>query len=140
MPLQPSDNLVRLFRACARMAGLAVMLLGIGVLACWVLGSDALAGVLRELLTVKVNTALGFVFSGASLFLLSSDAPRRWKLNAARLAAGTALLIDLLSACESVFHGALHIAQVLFRHASGDLPPGQIPPPVSLRLLLVALA
>ena len=122
------------------MAGLAVMFLGIGVLACWVLGSDALAGVLRELLTVKVNTALGFVFSGASLFLLSSDAPRPWKQNAARIAAGAALLIGLLSVCESVFHWDLHIDQILFNDTSGDQPPGQMPPPVSLRLLLVGLA
>ncbi len=139
MPLHPSDSLVRLFRSWACIAGLAVMLLGVGVLACWDLGASTLPGGLRELLAIKVNAALGFVFSGASLLLVSSDG-NSWQPKVARWAAGITLLIGLLSLSESIFHWNLHIDQVLFNDTSGDLPPGQMPPPVSLRFLLVGLA
>lgn len=140
MPLQSSDSLVRLFKLCARIAGLAAMLLGIAVLACWTLGAGTLPSVLRELLTVKVNAALGFVFLGSCLLLASSDVSYRWKHKVARAAAGAALLIGLLSLCESILHWNLHIDQILFRDISGDQPPGLMPPPVSLRFLLLGLA
>src|SRR5258708_33282900 len=67
MPVQSNDRLVRLFKSSASAAGLTVLVLGLVVLVGWALGIDTLKTVIHGLVTMKANTALAFVFSGASL-------------------------------------------------------------------------
>jgi PAS domain S-box-containing protein len=140
MPVQSNDRLVRLLKSCASVVGFGVFALGVAVLLGWALGMDALKSVLRGLATVKANTALAFVFSGASLSLLADNSDHGWKRTIGRIAAGATLLIGLLSLSEYLFGWNLHIDQLLFRDPSGDLFPGRMVTASALRFLLIGLA
>jgi PAS domain S-box-containing protein len=140
MSFQSSDSLVRLFKLCARAAGLVVILLGIAVLIAWALGVGAGHSVLQGLLTVQANTALGFVFSGISLTFIAAHTGLAWQRSIGRIAAGATLLIGLLSLSESWLHLNLHIDELLFKDTTGDPFPGRMVPATALRFLFVGLA
>ncbi|HEV3037125.1 MAG TPA: PAS domain S-box protein [Candidatus Angelobacter sp.] len=136
MPFQSSDSLVRLFKSCARAAAFGVIFLGVAVLAAWTLGGAAASGVFRGLLTVQANAALAFMLCGVSLILVVSNYGHDWKQGLARIAAVAALLVGLLSLCESLLRFDLHIDHLLFPDASA----GRMVPATSLRFVLAGWA
>ncbi len=139
MPVPSNDRLVRLFKSYASVAGFGVSLLGIVVLLGWALSIDALKTVVRDLVTMKANTALAFVFSGASLGLLAGNPAPGGRWTIARAAALAALLIALLTLSEYLFGWNLHIDQLLFNDSS-DIFPGRMAPATALSFLLISLA
>jgi len=130
-------------RLISRAAGAAAILVGCSVLVGWVLDIGALKSVLPGVVTMKANTALGFVLSGLSLCILSSEqADQRWR----RIGQGCAVivaLIGLLTFSEYLFGWDLGIDQLLINErlgAVGTSQPGRMAPTTALDFLMIGLA
>ncbi len=64
-----SRFLVKALQSFSRISSVFVILIGVAVLLGWVFGLDFLKSVLPSSVTMKVNTALGLLFSGIALQL-----------------------------------------------------------------------
>ncbi|MES2877658.1 MAG: diguanylate cyclase [Pseudomonadota bacterium] len=113
----------------ARGFALVVIALGLVVLVGWTLDITALKSVLPGWVTMKANTALGFLMAGASLFAATRQQPTlAWHRTQLVLAAGVALL-GLLTLSEYAFNVNLGIDQLLFTapdEAVSKAPPGRM--------------
>ncbi|HSD60385.1 MAG TPA: hypothetical protein VLC55_05975 [Burkholderiales bacterium] len=126
------DKLGNVAQGCA----LAVMLVGIAVLAGWALGIQGLKSVLPGLATMKANTALCFTLSGVALAVRARPWLRRGCAGAVLALAGLTLVQDVIGA-------DLAIDQVLFRDAPGGSPtvaPGRMSPATGVGFILSAVA
>jgi two-component sensor histidine kinase len=104
-------------------AGLA--LLGLAVVAGWLLKIEPLKSVAPGLATMKFNTALGFVFTGAGL---ASAAYPRWRSVGVAGGAGV-LAIGAVSVAQYVFDLSLGIDQLVVRdggNLTGSGHPGRM--------------
>ena len=122
-----TTNVVGSCRPWAQSLAAGVFALGLLVLAGWTFDVAQLKSVLPGWVTMKANTALAFMLSGASLFLLScvgrakpeSESRQvlriRWL---GRMLGAGAALIGLLTLGEYVFGWNLRIDQLLFREAA----------------------
>jgi diguanylate cyclase (GGDEF)-like protein len=129
---------VRFFRLLGIAIGIAAALLGAVVIICgWGLGIESLKSVMPGLSTMKVNTALGIAALGAGLAL---RAGLRGGFAAARMAAGVALAIALMSLVEYGFHWQAGIDEVLFLDPA--TPRTEFPgrPAVATALMIALLA
>lgn len=99
----------------ARFCALAVATLGIAVLIGWMLDIAVLKSVLPELVTMKANTALGFVLAGGSLFAANwSKTAAVWR-RAQFVLGALVVLIGLLTLGEYALAVDLGIDQLLFQ-------------------------
>ncbi|MGH9544524.1 MAG: ATP-binding protein [Terriglobales bacterium] len=111
------------YRTIARWGGVLLFLLGASVLLGWLWHVGWLTRVLPGRVTMKPNTAIGFLFLGMALFLLTrSGKTRRAQLWCAA-AAIVVILAGLLTLSEYLFHFDLRIDQLLFQ----DLMPSPYP-------------
>lgn len=125
------------------MLGYAIIFTGAAVLAGWELHLPALTCILPGFVSMKANTAAGFILAGISLTLLgrSPAAP-----GAQRWAQGGALLVGLLGLLtlgEFIFGLNLGIDQLLFREPQGTvvtLAPGRMAPLCAFEFVLLAVA
>jgi PAS domain S-box-containing protein len=128
-----------------KIASLGVMLIGALVLVGWILDIAILKSVISGFDTMKANTALAFVLSGLSLWLLqrSTTENASLALNSARLCAALVALIGLLTLSQYLFGWNLGIDELLIREsrpAIGTLSPGRMAPAVALNFFLLGLA
>lgn len=126
------DSLGKVAQGCA----LAVMLVGLAVLAAWALGIEGLKSVLPGLATMKANTALCFTLSGAALTLRGRPM-LRWACAGAVLALGGLTLVQEFTGSD------LGIDQLLFRDASAaaqTVAPGRMSPATAVSFLLIGAA
>lgn len=136
-----TDNQVELAARCKFISGLSgAMAAAIGGLVAggWLLDIAALRSLIPGLPEMKMNPAVCFMLSGASLWLLATR-PRytAW----ARVCAGLVVLIAGLTLCEYLVGRDLGIDQLLVVDRSTDSPhPGRIPMAGALNLMLVGLA
>lgn len=116
--------------------------LGAGVLAGWAFHIQPLKSVLPDLVTMKANTALAFLLSGVSLFLLQQhNGPRAHK--AGRVLACLVAAIGIGTLLEYLFHVDLAIDQVLFpedRGAVATSHPGRMAPNTAVCFALAGAA
>ena len=143
MITQSNHNLVARFKDSSRVVSAIVILIGCTVLVGWMLDIAVLKSVFPGLATMKANTALGFILSGLSLWLLhtESTAPRTRRI--AQACAVIVSLSGLLTLGEYIFGWDLGIDQLLFkdlRGAVGTLSPGRMAPNTALNFLLVGCA
>ncbi len=143
MITQSNHNLVATYKASSRLASAIVAAIGCAVLVGWMLDIAVLKSVFPGLATMKANTALGFILSGLSLWLLhtESTAPRTRRI--AQACAVIVSLLGLLTLGEYIFGWDLGIDQLLFkdlRGAVGTLSPGRMAPNTALNFLLVGCA
>ncbi len=121
-----------------------VVLIGVVVLLGWWFGIPALKGVLPNSPTMKANSALCFVLTGASLFLLAhgrlDSGWKKWTSTACALGAA---LLATLTLLQYFLGWDLHIDQAL----ASDLPispatshPGRMAPHTALCFLLLGVA
>ncbi|MGV0024947.1 PAS domain-containing sensor histidine kinase [Phormidesmis priestleyi] len=133
--LQRSATLLR--RASSAIS-LFVMLVGSIVLAGWLLNIELIKyGFVRDTVTMKANTAIAFVSSGWSLWLLQHR-HRASRFFAQVLAANVAL-IGLLTLSQYIFGWDLGIDQSLFRDDStrAGFSPGRMGLNTALSFVLV---
>jgi PAS domain-containing protein len=110
------------FLAVSEVLSLLVLWGGILVLAGWALDLPALKSIFPDLVNMKANTALCFVFSGASLWLLQikrRDDRRFQKM--AQVLSGGVFAIGLLTFLEYMFGWNLWIDQFLFEELPGAI-------------------
>jgi diguanylate cyclase (GGDEF)-like protein/PAS domain S-box-containing protein len=128
--------------AVARLGAVAVVAIGVAVLAGWVFDVSRLRGPVPGLVDMKANTAVGFLLCGAALLLDPSAAtPRRRTL--ARACAGLAGLLGALTLAEYVTGARLGIDELLVHDVADPAHaayPGRPAPQTALAFVLVAVA
>lgn len=114
---------------------------GAGMLLAWALGLEWLTRILPDMVSMKPNTALGFVLSGTSLWLVREHCASRqqqWSV----LAAVLVLLIGTLTFYQMLYGVNLGIDELLFRdiyqnNLTGQ--PGRMSPMSAVSFVLLAL-
>lgn len=117
------------FRHSSQLIGLLIIFVGATVLAGWVTGTEALKSILPSFVSMKANTALGFLLGGIALFLLGFTEAKMPVRVFARFSAFIMTLIGLLTCCEYFFGWDLGIDQLLFIEppgAIGTVSPGRM--------------
>jgi len=147
MTTQSNPQLVRAFRIVSQGASSAVIGAGVVALVGWLFDVQVLKSLHPDWVTMKANTALGFLLAGCALWLsqpgpdLSPPAPRRLRL--ALLLAFVVALLGGLTLVEFASGWDLGIDQLLFKEppgAVGTFIPGRMAPNTALCFLLVGLA
>ncbi len=126
--------------AGARLLGWLTAAAGVSVLVGWALDLPVLKSVLPGAVTMKANTALGFVLGGLSIALVPRGPASR--LAGRSLAVATALL-GALTLAQYVLQVDLGIDQLLFREPEGTvgtLSPGRMAPTSAVAFLLVGVS
>jgi PAS domain S-box-containing protein len=125
-----------------RVAGALVVSIGCLVLIGWILDITVLKSVLPSLVTMKANTALGFVLAGTSLFLLAKRTSRKQYL-ISRLCSFIVFTIGLSTLSEYLCGWDLGIDQLLFTEAPQAVAtshPGRMSPLTAFSFVLVGIA
>ncbi len=131
--------------ACRRWASVpasaALFVAGAALLG-WILGNGTLESAIPGASTMKVNTALGFVLVGTSIFIFSRVEAAPILVKIAQTSAFAAAVVGALTLCEYLFHADLGIDQLLFRDltAPSDHFPGRMAPATACSMVLTAVA
>ena len=117
-----------------------VSLMGFAVLAGWLFNIEILKSVLPGLVTMKANTAIGFVLSGLSMISLVSGGKDKARRNISLLMASLVLLLGSATVCEYIFNINLGIDQIFFKEslgATGTLDLGRMAPTTALCFIAI---
>ncbi|HJS86528.1 MAG TPA: PAS domain-containing protein, partial [Acetobacteraceae bacterium] len=128
--------------ATRRVLALCPALIGAAALLGWTLGIPELKSVLPGLTTMKANTALGLIASGAGLLLIPSEGGGFWRRGLALAAGAFACLLGLLTLVEYVSGTPLGIDQFLFPDPNTTSPPypGRMSPATAAALACTGAA
>ncbi len=129
----PSRQFIEVFPS---IVALFVFLMGAFVLLGWFFNIPLLKTVSAGATSMKPNTALGFLISGLTLWLLKKSAHPRMRTVFASLV----LIIASLSLIEYVFRLSFGIDELLFADTPTPRYPGRMAPVTALTFLLVAVA
>ncbi|MBI4717646.1 MAG: PAS domain S-box protein [Planctomycetes bacterium] len=144
MPAFDHDELIaRRFRTFARTAGAGVSLIGVLVLIGWTLGIAVLTQVISGLVHMRVNTAICFLFAGASLFLLADHRADANVRRLGRALAGAVFVVGCLTLAEYLFGWDLGIDRLFVQEAPDPAtaaPPGRMAFVTSVCFVLVGLS
>ncbi|MDZ8187720.1 MAG: PAS domain S-box protein [Nostoc sp. ChiSLP02] len=126
----------------AKVAAAFVASVGCLVLIGWILDISVLKSVLPNLVTMKPNTALGFVLAGTSLFALAEpqSSKKRW---IGQICSFGVVAIALATLSEYLFGWNLGIDELLFvddTQAVGTLTPGRMSPLAAICFTFVGSA
>ncbi len=127
----PPGPLSRVTTGCA----LAVMALGLAVMAGWLLGIEPLTRVVPQFATMKFNTALGFLLAGGALLFRETPAVRLGF-------AGAVGLLGALTLGQDLAGTDFGIDQLVIRDAElvAGQPPGRMSPATALCFLFSSVA
>ncbi len=133
------------YRRTAAAFGLLAMAIGTLVLVGWWGDVAAFRSVLPGLVSMKVNTAAGFVVAGGLLASRASRAPHAaaWRDRAERSLGGLLVLLGLLTLFEYASGASIGIDQLLAREvpgAVGTAAPGRMAALTAAALLLLGSA
>jgi PAS domain S-box-containing protein len=128
-------------RALARVGGLIAA--GVGALALvlvlgWQLGITRLTDVVAGYASMKANTALAFVLSGAGLIGLTSTRPF-WQ-RAGQVVAGAAALLGALTLLEYLTGRDFGIDQILIADLASTPFPGRMVPATAANFMAIGIA
>ncbi|MBI5637933.1 MAG: PAS domain S-box protein [Nitrospinae bacterium] len=136
--------MARLFEALSEILGIAVLLLGISVIAGWLFDVTFLKSILPGLPAMKVNLAAGFILLAASVWMIQIKRMHNPAFRlAARLCSSTAILIGVLTLVEYLAGWNIGIDQLLITESPGALfntHPGRPSPLAALNLVLAGTA
>src|SRR5690349_9331906 len=102
-----------LLRRFSRVHGAVVMAVGLVVLTAWVFGIPSLKGLRPGLPTMKANTALCFILSGAALVVAGLTRPPPALRRASVASAGLVVLISALTLVQYVLDVNLGLDELL---------------------------
>lgn len=140
--LRLNDRFVTRARTFSRAAGLLVMLVGALALAGWLCDSAILRGVYAGI-TIKANTALALLLSGASLLVLVIGSGPGWLRRVGQICAVLVAAIGVATLSEHLFGWDLGIDQLLFSErpgATATASPGRMGLPASTCFTLAGMA
>lgn len=132
-------------RKIGQILGVAVCLIGFMGLLGWLLNIDFLKSIFLELVTMKVNTALAFVFAGVALWTGAKEkpgeTPRTW-MRVRRVCAGLVLLLGLLTLIEYLWGTNWGIDQFLVADVATPSTsfPGRMASNTALNFTLFGIA
>jgi cation transport ATPase len=118
-------NLHRLFERITPVASVFAVTMGVLVLVGWLFDLDTLKSLLSGSTAMKVNTAVGFILSGISLWGIQTSSQGMLLRIVSRVCAGVVLLLGLLSLGEYLSEMDFGIDQLLIHDATklpGDIP------------------
>ncbi|MGZ3692661.1 MAG: ATP-binding protein [Bdellovibrionota bacterium] len=121
----------------------ASALIAVLVLCGWVLHIDALKEVLPGHITMKANTAIGFLLLSSALFLFQRKTFDRKLYILAAIFTGLTALIGALTLCEYLTPWNPGIDELLFSDPAGisdKFPPGRLAPITAINFILLSLA
>ena len=129
----------------AKYLGAVTIAVGGVVLLGWCFNIPALKSILPGFVSMKANTAIGFILAGVALLLLawapsSPSAPLRWL---ARACAATVVLLGLLTLCQYLFGLNFGIDQLFFHEPAGTVDtffPGRMALNTALNFFLFGCA
>ena len=124
----------------ARLLGLAVSAIGLGVLLGWTFHLLPLMTVLPGLVTMKANTAVCFALAGISLFLLSGPEQSAGRQKASGLLAAVMALLGALTLAEYLSGHSLGLDELLFKDLFASAAPGRMAPLSALNFCAIGLA
>jgi len=134
----PSHRSFKMAVRIAYVLGFFTVLLGLTVLLGWALHLDNLKDVFPGYVSMKANTALGFVLSGSALLIGFLSRPRGWKKICSRVLASLVILLAAITLLEYTFGLSLGIDQLFFQDspkAVGTSEPGRMAPNTALAFL-----
>ncbi|MEA5420381.1 ATP-binding protein [Spirulina sp. CCNP1310] len=129
--------------ARSRFCGATIALTGIAVLFGWMFDLALLKSILPIWVSMKVNTALGFVASGLSLYLFCLPRRRRHHTIIATGLGGVVVMIGALSLAQYLFNVNFGIDEAIFLDntaAVGTANPGRMAANTAFNFILLGIA
>jgi signal transduction histidine kinase/ActR/RegA family two-component response regulator len=121
-----SQDPYKIYRTIARLGSVVLLLLGALVLLGWLWKIELLTTFLPGRITMKPNTAIGFLFLGLALFLLTRYSKARSTQLWCAASATIVVLVGVLTLSEYLFHVDLGIDQLLFKDLVQSPYPGRM--------------
>jgi hypothetical protein len=140
---EPNARLFKSLRLYCQVAAIAVMALGCVVLYAWARGIELLKTILPGLVTMKVNTALGLIFSAVSLWLQLPEPSPPLRTRIARFLALLVTSIGAATLTEYVFGLNLGIDQLFVKDPQmsyGTTAPGLMAPTSAFAFVTLGIA
>src|SRR5580704_17248675 len=141
--LDPRWRRLGRLRLYSNASSIVALIAGCLVLCGWVFHIESLKSAFLRSGTIDLNTSLGLMFLGMSLWLLLPDPPRRsrhyWGLCLAALVA----CLGMITVMESVFGLNLRIDQLIFQQDADAIAtshPGRMSPGTATTFLALGLA
>jgi signal transduction histidine kinase/ActR/RegA family two-component response regulator len=128
------------YRTIARAGWVLLLLLGSLVLLGWSFHIAVLTSVLPGQIAMKPNTAVGFLFLGAAIFLLTRPNKTRNTRLWCAASASMVVLVGLLTAFQYLFRTDLQIDQLLFRDLAPSPYPGRMAQITALNFCLAGFS
>lgn len=136
-------QLCRSLRRLAVIQGCLVLAVGLLVFVAWLTGIESLKGLRPGLPTMKANTALGFILSGASLVLMGIPGERALMRRGAHVGAGLVLLLGGLTFAQYLFGVDLGIDHLFVEDLRRGVElgyPGRMAPNTAVCFLLLGVS
>jgi signal transduction histidine kinase/ActR/RegA family two-component response regulator len=121
-----SQDPYTVYRKIARLGGMLLMLLGVLVLLGWLWNVGLFTSIVPGRIAMKPNTAIGFLFLGLALFLLTRSVKTRSTQLGCAASASVVILAGLVTLSEYLFHPDLGIDQLLFKDLAQSPYPGRM--------------
>jgi signal transduction histidine kinase len=122
-----SHQLASRLRWIPQVASASAVLVGCLVLVGWWFDVEILKTPASEYPAMKANTALAFVLTGLSLWLLQAESHSRWGEPVAQVCVWTVALISLLTLSEYLFGWDMAIDRMLIRRFHAPVEPYDTP-------------
>src|SRR5579862_7007885 len=116
----------KVYRTIARLGSVLLLLLGALVLLGWLWNVGLLTTVLPGRISMKPNTAIGFLFLGLALFLLTRNSKARSNQLWCAASAIVVVLVGLSTLLEYLLQINLGIDQLLFKDLVQATYPGRM--------------
>ena len=134
-----SQDPYKVYRTIARVGSVVLLLLGVLVLLGWLWKIELFTTFVSGRITMKPNTAIGFLFLGLALFLLTSDSNKSQSPTRLRRFRIGSHPRGLLTLSEYLFHVDLGIDQLLFKDLVQLSYPGRMAHITAFNFCLVGL-
>lgn len=142
MTTYSNKNLVSFCKSFANYSGPVVILVGVLVLYGRAFDIQPLKSVFLGLATMKVNTALSLILTGAALWLVNDENASHDKLRVATICAAFVVVLGLLTLGEYIFKQNLGIDPLIFRDSetAESAYPGRMALTTALNFVLLGVA
>ncbi len=126
-----------------KVLGWLVISTGASVLVGWAFNIQFLKSISPNYISMKANTAIGFIFLGLSLITFNKEPLNSRRRLVLRALAGTAFLIGFATQLEYLLDIDLGIDQLIFTDDAGfkgKFPAGRLAPITALNFMLIGLS